>query len=154
MFGDYWRFDRPGFRELDWVREMMDQLFPQGESMDIRSVPRGTFPMVNIGATDDAVRVYVFAPGVAANDLDVSIQDNVLILKGRRELPARQPGGEERTLATYRRERFAGEFSRAVALPEGLDGDAAEARFRNGVLEIRLPKREELQPRKIEISAA
>ena len=152
MFGDLWRFDVPQFRELDWVRQMMDDLFQDFEASDIRSVPRGTFPMVNVGTTADAVRVYVFAPGVDPKELDVTIQDNVLTLHGKRALPAKSAEGSQGA-AFYRRERFGGEFSRAIALPEGLDSEAAEARARNGVLEITLPKREELQPRRIEITA-
>lgn len=152
MFGDLWRFDVPQFRELDWVRQMMDDLFQDFEASDIRSVPRGTFPMVNVGTTADAVRVYVFAPGVDPKDLDVTIQDNVLMLRGKRELSAKSAEGGQWP-AFYRRERFGGEFSRAVALPEGLNSEAAEAKARNGVLEITLPKRKELQPRRIEITA-
>lgn len=152
MFGNLWGFDVPQFRELDWMRQMMDELFQNVAVSDIRSVPRGTFPMVNVGTTADAVRIYVFAPGIDPKDLGVSIQDNVLILSGKRELPAKSAEGDQWP-AFYRRERVGGEFSRAIALPDGLDNEAVEARARNGVLEINLPKREELQPRKIEIKA-
>lgn len=153
MFGDLGRFDVPRFRELDWVRQMMDELFQDFEASDIRSVPRGTFPMVNVGTSADVVRVYVFAPGVDPKDLDVSIQNNVLMLRGKRELLVKSAEGG-RWPAFYRRERVGGEFSRAVVLPEGLNNEAVEARARNGLLEITLPKREELQPRKIEVAAA
>lgn len=153
MFGDIWRINVPQFRELDWVRQMVDDLLQDFEASDIRSVPRGTFPLVNVGTTADAVRVYVFAPGVDPKDLDVSIQNNVLIMRGKREFPAKSAEGGGEWPAFYRRERFGGEFSRAVALPERLNGEAAEARARNGMLEIKLPKREEVQPRRIEITA-
>ncbi|WP_240455715.1 Hsp20/alpha crystallin family protein [Halomonas faecis] len=56
--------------------------------------------------------------------------------------------------AHFRRERGNGEFIRTVALPDGLDADRAEAHCRNGVVEIHLPKREELKPRRIEVQAA
>lgn len=153
MFGDLWRFDVPQFRELDWVRQMVDDLFQDFEASDIRSVRRGTFPMVNVGTTADAVRVYVFAPGVDPKDLDVSIQNNVLMLRGKRELPVKSAESGQWP-AFYRHERVGGEFSRAVVLPEGLNSEAIEARARNGMLEITVPKREELQPRKIAITAA
>ena len=107
--------------------------------------------MINVGRTDDAVRVYVFAAGLSAEQLEVSLQDNVLPVSGRRE-PAAVP--EDATARTdFRRERFSGEFSRSLALPDGLDVDRAEARFRDGVCEVLLPKREELKPRRIATQA-
>ncbi|MFP4137230.1 MAG: Hsp20/alpha crystallin family protein [Halomonas sp.] len=149
MFGDLRGLDPTRAQGLEWMRQLFDEVFPGGSPADIRSVPSGSFPLINVGRTDEAVRVYVFAPGLAADDLEVSLQDNVLTLSGRREPPQ---ADESRT--RFRQERFHGDFRRAVALPEGLDIDRAEARFRDGVCEIILPKREELKPRRIEVQAA
>lgn len=152
MFGDLRRFDTSRSQGLDWFRQLMDEMLPEAGAADIRSVPRGSFPMINVGRTDDAVRVYVFAAGLTAEDLEVSLQDNVLTVSGRRGSDTEPEDGAART--DFRRERFRGEFSRSLALPDGLDVERAEARFRNGVCEVLLPKREELRPRRIEIQAA
>lgn len=152
MFGDLRRFDTGRSQGLDWFRQLMDEMLPEVGAADIRSVPRGSFPMINVGRTDDAVRVYVFAAGLSAEDLEVSLQDNVLTVSGRREPAAESEDEAART--DFRRERFRGEFSRSLALPDGLDIEQAEARFRNGVCEVVLPKREELKPRRIAIQAA
>lgn len=149
MFGDLARFDVPVFNELSRALRLMDEAFGDFGASDLRSAPRGTFPYVNVGETDDAVNIYVFAPGVSKDDLELNIENNTLFIDGRR-----QPleGGEDRTY--YRRERFAGEFSRAVRLPDGIDADDVQAQVRNGVLNIRVAKRAEQRPRKIDIQAA
>lgn len=153
MFGDLWRFDSGPLRGADRFQELLDELFPDPGVANIRSVPSGSFPMINIGRTDDAVRVYVFAAGLSADDLEVSIQDNVLTLQGRRadDDKGDQDSGRR---PYFRRERSRGEFARSIALPEGLDADRAEAHSQNGVFVIHLPKREELKPRRIEIQSA
>lgn len=152
MFGDLRRFDTSRSQGLDWFRQLMDEMLPEAGAADIRAVPRGSFPMINVGRTDDAVRVYVFAAGLSAEDLEVSLQDNVLTVSGRREPAATSEDATART--DFRRERFRGDFSRSLALPDGLDIERAEARFRDGVCEVVLPKREELKPRRIAIQAA
>ncbi|MGM0536446.1 MAG: Hsp20/alpha crystallin family protein [Pseudomonadota bacterium] len=152
MFGDLRRFDTSRSQGLDWFRQLMDEMLPEAGAADIRSVPRGSYPMINVGRTDDAVRVYVFAAGLSAEDLEVSLQDNVLTVSGRRGSDTEPEDKAART--DFRRERFRGEFSRSLALPDGLDVERAEARFRNGVCEVLLPKREELRPRRIDIQAA
>ncbi|ERS91602.1 Hsp20/alpha crystallin family protein [Halomonas sp. PBN3] len=149
MFGDLRRFETGRPQGLEWFRQWMEDMLPEAGAADIRSVPRGSFPLINVGRTDDAVRVYVFAPGLDAEALEVSLQDNVLTVAGHRAAPE---AGEGRT--HFRQERFHGDFRRAVALPQGLDIDRAEARFRDGVCEVVLPKREELKPRRIEVKAA
>ncbi|SFU53963.1 Hsp20/alpha crystallin family protein [Halomonas korlensis] len=152
MFGDLRRFDVGQPQGLDWFRQWMDEVFPETAAADIRSVPRGSYPMINVGRTDDAVRVYVFAAGLTAEQLEVSIQDNVLTVSGKREAP--DVGAEGQAARTdFRRERYQGEFSRSLALPDGLDVDRTEAHFRDGICEVRLPKREELKPRRIEVQA-
>lgn len=151
MFGDLRRFDTGRSQGLDWFRQLMDEMLPEAGAADIRSVPRGSFPMINVGRTDDAVRVYVFAAGLSAEDLEVSLQDNVLTVSGRRQPEAEGEDASART--DFRHERFRGEFSRSLALPDGLDVERAEARFRDGVCEVLLPKREELKPRRIAIQA-
>ncbi|WP_043532725.1 Hsp20/alpha crystallin family protein [Litchfieldella xinjiangensis] len=153
MFGDLRRFDNDPLHHADWFRQWLEGLFSENGAADIRSVPRGSFPIINIGRTDDAIRVYVFAPGLTADDLEVSLQDNVLTLRGKREGPDRQDASGN-TRPRFRRERFSGEFARSIALPDGLDAERADARFHDGVFEIHLPKREELKPRRIEIQAA
>lgn len=153
MFDDLRRFDSDRSQGLDWFRQLMDEFFPEtGAAADIRSVPRGSYPMINVGRTDDAVRVYVFAAGLSAGELEVSIQDNVLTVSGKREAVVPETESEKRR-TDFRRERYRGEFARSLALPDGLDVERAEAHFRNGVCEVLLPKREELKPRRIEIQA-
>lgn len=153
MFGDLRRFDTTPSQGLDWFQQFLDEFFPESWAADIRSVPRGSFPMINVGRTDDAIRVYVFAAGLSSDDLEVNVQDNVLSLKGKREAVAPEPQGEGKR-PYFRRERFSGEFARSIALPDGVDVDRAEARFHDGVFEVLLPKREELKPRRIDIQAA
>ncbi|MDN3520313.1 Hsp20/alpha crystallin family protein [Halomonas ramblicola] len=149
MFGDLKGLDPTRAQGLEWFQQLLDEMFPGSGAADIRSVPHGSFPLINVGRTDDAVRVYVFAPGLGTSDLEVSIQDSVLTVSGRRQAP-----DDEATQTRFRQERFHGDFSRAVALPEGLDIDRAEARFHHGVCEIVLPKSEELKPRRIEVQAS
>jgi len=149
MYRDFWRFPTSPFAEMERMRSVFDDLFRDAGVADIRSTPRGTFPTLNVGATDEAVTVFVFAPGVNANDLNVDIEGNVLSLSGKREAAE---ADAERNF--YRRERFAGEFRRSVTLPDGLDGDKATARMDNGLLVLTIPKRQEVQPRRINIQSA
>jgi len=136
----------------DWLSDVLDDVFQDMRAADIRSVPRGTFPMVNLGSTEDAVYVYVFAPGVDPKALDLSIQDNVLMLRGERQFPKKSSESEQWP-TIHRSERIVGQFSRVLTLPEGVDGDAVEAVSRNGVIQVKLPKREEQRRRKIEVTA-
>jgi len=149
MYRDFLHFPTSPFEEMERMRGLFDSLFRDTGVADIRAMPRGTFPTLNVGTTEEAVTVYVFAPGVDASDIEVNIEGNVLTLSGTRE-PAE--GDSERNY--YRRERFVGEFRRSITLPDGLDGDRTEARMQNGLLVLTLPKRQEVQPRRITINAA
>lgn len=149
MFGDLARFDVPVFNELSRALRLMDEAFGDFGSSDLRSAPRGAFPYVNVGETENAVNVYVFAPGLSKDDVELSIENNTLLISGKRQRSA-----EEQNRTYYRRERFAGEFNRAVRLPEGLDADKIQAQMQDGVLRIRLEKAAEQRPRRIEIQAA
>lgn len=124
----------------------LDQLlgrsaYPSG----IRAVPRGTFPPINIGATAERVDVYLFAAGVDPKTVDVSIQQNLLSVSGQREV-AVKPDAEY-----YRRERYGGEFRRVIALPDDVDPDKVDAKYRDGVLQITVQRKQPARPRQVEI---
>ena len=131
------------FRRLEGE---MDQLlgrsaYPAG----IRAVPRGTFPPINIGATPERVDVYLFAAGVDPKSMDVSIQQNLLTVSGNRKV-AVNPEAEY-----YRRERFDGEFRRVISLPDDVDPDRVEAKYRDGVLQVTVQRRQPARPRQVEV---
>ena len=150
MFEDLWRFETPFFGDSAWARGVLDELMsPASGISDLRSSPRGTFPAVNLGETEDAVFVYAFLPGVDAKSLDVSVEGSLLTLSGRRERPEVPEGA-----AWYRNERFTGDFSRSFSLPETVDPDHVEATLKNGVLTVRMTKRAEMQPRRLEVKTA
>lgn len=155
MLGDFARFDWPAFGDTGRLMQMMDRMLEEARGdfglSDIRSAPLGAFPRVNVGETADSINVYAFAPGIAREDLDLSVEGNTLIIQGRRKQEA-EGDGEGRTW--YRTERFHGDFTRAVSLPDSVDQDQIEARLKDGVLTVRLRKREAVQPRRIEIKAA
>jgi HSP20 family protein len=146
MFGNASAFDTL-LEELRQVERGIDEMFGRGAvPASIRSVSRGTFPATNVGATEDEVHVYLFAPGFETKSFDISIQQNLLLVSGSRKLPINEQ-------ATYfRQERFDGEFRRVIALPEDVDPQQVQATYRDGVLQITLRRRESAKPRQIQIN--
>jgi HSP20 family protein len=147
MFGSLLSsFDTNLFDEVARLESEMDQLFgtttrPTG----IRAVRRGSFPPINVGSTPERVDVYLFAAGLDPKAIDLSIQQNLLTVSGSRGVPVAE-GAEY-----YRRERFDGEFRRVISLPDDVDPDRVEARYRDGVLQITVQRRESARPRQIEV---
>lgn len=150
MFGSLWSgFDAGAFDDLRRLEREFDRLFYNGQAAPagIRAMRRGTFPPMNVGVTPERVDVYVFAAGIDPASIDLSIQQNVLSISGRRDAPE---GGDDKA-AYYRRERFTGEFRRAVTLPEDVDPERVEAKYRDGVLQVTIQRREAARPRRVPV---
>jgi len=145
MFGSLTDVDRL-FEEFRRVEQQMDQLFGWGaQPSAIRSVPRGTFPPINMAATADAVEVYLFAPGLDSSKLDLKLEQNLLTVTGERNSPIKE------NASYYRQERFSGAFQRAIALPDDVDPDQVRATYRDGILHITAQRRESSKPRQINV---
>lgn len=111
--------------------------------------PRGFKPPVDIVEKDNAFFATVDLPGLKKEDIEISLDEGVLTLKGERKLEA--VASDE--AKTYRRiERAYGAFSRSFTLPQGVDLAAIEASFADGVLTLTLPKSEAAKARKIAIA--
>lgn len=147
MFDNPASFEGGLFDEFRRLQEEIDNLFDQWPATTgVRTAVRGTFPPINVGATEDELQVYLFAPGLDANKLQLSMQQNLLTVAGEREVPVNEAA------TYYRRERFAGEFRRVVTLPEDVDPDRVEARYRDGVLQISVKRKEAAKPRMITVN--
>jgi HSP20 family protein len=146
MFGIPSSMPSSVFDELWRLQQEVDELFGSWSSpLGIRSLPRGSFPAVNVGQTPGRVDVYLFAPGIDPKSLDISMQQNLLTVSGKREL------GLDEEAEYYRQERFAGEFRRVISLPEDVDPERVEAKYADGVVQIGIQRRESARPRQIEI---
>ncbi|MET0164074.1 MAG: Hsp20/alpha crystallin family protein [Vicinamibacterales bacterium] len=104
------------------------------------------FPPINLWVGENSVAMTAELPGIAPDDLDLTVRENTLTLNGRRELWT-----EEENAVWHRRERALGSFSRTVQLPFRVDPDLVEARFANGLLEVELHRPETDRPKKIQI---
>jgi HSP20 family protein len=132
------------FRRLE---NQMDQLFSYSPwPAGIRAAQRGTFPPLNVGSTPERVDVYVFAANLDPKKLDLSIQQNLLSISGTRKVEV------DEKAEYYRRERFDGDFRRVVALPDDVDPERVEAKYRDGVLHITIRRHESARPRQITVS--
>lgn len=139
------------FSELDRLQRQMDSLFG-GFPSSIRSGRFGAFPQVNIGATDDAIEIIAFAPGLKAADIDVSIDKGLLIISGERKPPRVVADDDPRDdTRTYAQERFTGSFRRVIELPQNADPERVQARYTNGCLSVTVGKREASRPRAIAV---
>ena len=97
--------------------------------------------------TQDEVRVMMEIPGLAAEEVDITIADNVLRVSGEKRAVREESDGVAYRLT----ERRYGRFERSFVLPRDVRSDACEASYDNGVLSVVLPKREEAKPRKVEV---
>ncbi len=139
-------FDNDFFDQFENMRREMDRLFGGGPgSLGIRSMARGSFPAINVGASPERVDVYVYAAGVDPKTLDVSLQQNLLTISGERSIDLPEDA------QLYRNERFSGTFRRAITLPEDVDPDKVDAAYRDGLLHITVQRREAVKPRHIEV---
>ena len=108
---------------------------------------RGVFPPVNLHETADGYVLTAELPGVAPEDMDVSIEGATVTLSGERKIELAAGDG----VAVHRRERQSGTFRRAFELPAEIHVEEAKATHRNGVLTLALPKSPAVKPRQIEI---
>ena len=148
MFGSlFGSFDPSLFDEFRRLESEMDQLVGRGSlPAGIRAMRRGTFPPINVGATPERVDVYLFAAGLDPKSLDITIQQNLLAVSGERKVPV------DEAADYYRQERYNGEFRRVMTLPDDVDPDRVEAKYRDGVLQITVQRREAVRPRQITVN--
>jgi HSP20 family protein len=111
-----------------------------------RGVTAGFSPSCDIVEEKDHLLIRVDLPGLRKEDVNVTLQDGVLTIKGERKAEA-----ASKDATWYLREREVGSFTRAIDLPVAVDTGKIDAHFRDGVLEITLPKAEEAKPKQIEI---
>src|SRR6187200_2626221 len=111
------------------------------------SAGRRWLPAMDLVETDDHFVLRADLPGLAEDDVDVTLENDVLTVSGQRKAET-----ETREKGYYRVERASGSFRRSLSLPEGVDPDAIEANFDKGVLEVRIPKPEQRKPRKVAIT--
>jgi HSP20 family protein len=146
MFGIASNTPSAVFDELWRLQQEVDELFGSwGSPSGIRSLPRGTFPGVNVGQTPERVDVYLFAPGIDPKSLEISVQQNLLAVSGKRDLRTEEEANY------YRQERFCGEFRRVISLPEDVDPERVQAKYVDGIVQIEVQRRESARPRRVEI---
>jgi HSP20 family protein len=106
-------------------------------------------PLVDIFEDKDAIFVKAELPGVRADDIHINSENNVLTLSGTRKLEQ-----EENRDGYHRIERTYGTFARSFTLPNMVDTGHIEASLADGILTLKLPKRAEAQPRKIDVKVS
>ena len=104
-------------------------------------------PSVDIEEAEDKYVIKADLPGVDKKDIDVKLENGVLSIRGEKNVE-KESGKDTRH---HRRERFHGSFARSFTLPDAVQGDAVDASYRDGVLTLHIPKKEEAKPRSIEI---
>lgn len=134
------RFGDPFGAFLDVFDETLPSFFRDSEASTAWT------PAVDIVERDQEVVVRAELPGVDKKGIGVEIKDNILTLKGEK-----REENETKEDNYHRMERRFGSFQRSFTLPESLDRNGIRAEHKNGVLEIHIPKREEVQAKKIPI---
>ena len=138
------------FQDLISLQERMNRLFEQtldrsrGER---EGMVAGTWaPAVDIYETPDSIVLQAELPGLSKDDIDIQVRDNVLTLKGERRSEKEVKEGNY-----LRVERAYGGFQRAFTLPAAVQADKIRAVFKDGVLDVSIPKAEEAKPKQIKI---
>jgi len=146
MFSSFADLNTGLFEEFRRLEQDVNELLGRGAwPAEIRAGTRGAFPPINVGATPEKVEVYLFAGGIDPASVELTIERNLLTVAGSRHIPGREDADY------YRKERFSGEFRRVVTLPEDVDPDRVNARYRDGVLQVTVQRREATRPRQINI---
>jgi HSP20 family protein len=138
------------FRDLRTLQEEVNRLFSTNltRAFDDEGIGRGAWaPSVDIYENKDQIVLEAELPGMKQEDFDLSIENNVITLRGERKFEK-----TDETDNYHRVERSYGSFTRSFTLPQTVSSEGATAEYNNGVLRVTLPKREETKARRIQVS--
>jgi HSP20 family protein len=135
------------FREVAALQNRVNALFRDFNEGEASMTTASFVPAVDIYEDDKKVVLKLEVPGIAEKDLDVSIENNVLTVKGERKFEK-----EEKEENFHRIERRYGAFYRAFTLPTTVDTEGIDARYDAGILKLELKKKPEAQPKQIKVS--
>ncbi len=134
---------------LDFERTLdeMNRVFDMFDApLGLRSMPRGTFPAVNLYDNETELLLTAEIPGVKIDDIGLSVTENTITLTGKRNGVQENKKGR-----WYRQERVMGQFERTITLAEKVDSAKATAEYKDGILTVHLPKVKVTAPKSIEV---
>jgi HSP20 family protein len=147
--------------DMTSLRDAMNQLLERavmrpGLSWGLPGVPGNTlgalYGAMNVFETDGRYVCQALLPGASPDDIDLTVRQNTLTLKAKLPEPVTE---QQQKGATYLLREFGGgEFTRSIAFPKDVQGDAVQARFENGILAIEIPIAQHAQPRRVTIQSA
>jgi len=140
------------FAEMADLRREMDHIFGEffGRTPSSMAATEAMWsPLVDIHETKDSFLLMAELPGVKQEDVEVSVEGDTLTLKGERKRET-----EVKEDQYHRIERSYGRFERSILLPSVVDPNRVKATYRDGVLEVQLPKKEEAKPKEIKVEVA
>ena len=136
------------FQDMLTLREAMNQLIEESfVRPDMAHGGQGFVPALDVSETADGFVVEAAVPGLKPEDLNITVENNVLTIKGETRQEA-----EDKKRNYHRIERRFGSFQRTIALPSTVKADAIQASLEGGVLRLDIPKAEEVKPRRISVS--
>jgi HSP20 family protein len=136
------------FQNLRRLNSVLDEAFgtwpfqPEGSG----SITAAWNPACDVFEDSESVKIAAELPGVKPEDVKLSLENNVLTIRGEKKQEA-----EERNERVHRYERSYGSFERAFMLPSTVDADKVSADYRNGILTVIVPKAERARPREIPV---
>jgi HSP20 family protein len=138
------QYSRPGlawptFGRVASLQDELERLF--------ESPLQAWTPALDVQEDKDNYTIRVELPGMKREEIEVSIQNDALVISGERRAETVSEGTE-----VHRQERFYGKFSRVLTLPTAVAGDKVKAAYKDGILDVTLPKVEEAKPRQIAVS--
>lgn len=134
------------FRDLVSMRDDMDRLFETFFGTQPQSFDDFWRPAVDIEENNGNLMVRAEIPGMTKDDIKVSVQDDLLTISGERKQE-----NETKDKTFHRIERCYGKFRRMIRLPAQVDADKVKASYKDGVLNVTLPKPESLKPKNIDV---
>lgn len=134
------------FRELVTLRDEMERIFESffGDYPVMREGFRA--PAIDISENNGTIEVKAEIPGLEKDDIKISVRDNMLSITGERKQES-----ETKDKKFHRIERFYGKFSRKIRLPADIDADKVKATYKDGILNISLPKPASMKTKEIEV---
>ncbi len=136
-------------RELMTMHDQLNRLFDESSARTGTEVDYGTWsPAVDLREEEDRFILQADMPGMKKDDIEINVENSVLTIRGERRFE------QEVKKETYHRiERAYGKFTRSFTLPSRVKADAISASYKDGTLEVIIPKAEESQPKRVAIQS-